>query len=166
MSRRARASAAPSKPTIDRAWAARLSRALVIGALVAGVLAASVPGANASVSRVSKTCRSMNTLNQNLDKALASGNTGHLDTGAVNTVSKSFRKAAKSGPKRLKAAENTIADVAASVSHTSSPAAAAVALKAAGAKLTDRAGDVGNVHPHQLLGNDPGDDVSAPTVTG
>jgi hypothetical protein len=111
-------------------------RVLVIGLLVAAGLGARVPGANASVSGVSKACRSLNTLNQNLDKALASGNTGHVDTGAVSSLSKSFRKAAKTSPKSLKSAENTIADVAANVSHTSSAAAAAAALKAAGTKLT------------------------------
>jgi flagellin-like hook-associated protein FlgL len=136
MSRRALGSAAWSKPTVDRTRTTRPFRVLAIGVLVVGGLAAWAPGANASVSSVSKTCKSLNTLNQTLDKALASADTGHVDTGAVDNVSKSFRKAAKNGPKSLKSAENTIADVATSVSHTSSPTAAAATLRAAEAKLT------------------------------
>src|SRR6478672_7423590 len=130
------AGAARSKLTVRRIRMMRPLCVLVMVALVAGGLAAGVPGANASVPGVSKTCRSLNALNQNLEKAFASGDAGHVDSSAVNSVSKSFRNAAKTGPKSLKSAENTIADVAANVSHTSSPAAAAVALKAAGAKLT------------------------------
>ena len=130
------AGVARSELTVDRIRTMRPLRVLVIGVLVAGALAVRAPGANASVPGVSKTCRSLNTLNQNLEDALASGDTGHVDSSAVNNVAKSFRKAAKTGPKSLKSAENTIADVAANVSHTNSPAAAAVALKAGGAKLT------------------------------
>ena len=130
------AGAAGSELTLDRIRKMRPLRVLVIGVLVAGGLAAGAPVANASVPRVSKTCRSLNALNQNLENAFASGDAGHVDSAAVNNVSKSFRKAAKTGPKSLKSAENTIADVATNVSHTNSPAAAAVALKAAGAKLT------------------------------
>ena len=130
------AGAARSKLTVRRIRMMRPLCVLVMVALVAGGLAAGVPGANASVPGVSKTCRSLNALNQNLENAFASGDAGHVDSSAVNSVSKSFRNAAKTGPKSLKSAENTIADVAANVSHTSSPAAAAVALKAAGAKLT------------------------------
>ena len=130
------AGAARSKLTVRRIRKMRPLRLLAAGVLVAGGFAAGAPAANASVPRVSKTCRSLNTLNQNLENAFASGDAGHVDSSAVNNVSKSFRKAAKAGPKSLKSAENTIADVAANVSHTNSPAAAAVALKAAGAKLT------------------------------
>ena len=135
MSRRALAGAARSNTTADRPRTMRALRMLVIGVLVAGGLAAQVEGANASVPGVSKTCRSLNTLNQSLQNSLASGDTGHVDTGEVNSLSKSFRKAAKNSPKSLKTAENTIADVAANVSHTSSAGAAAAALKAGGTKL-------------------------------
>ncbi len=130
------AGAARSKLTVRRIRMMRPLCVLAMVALVAGGLAAGVPGANASVPGVLKTCRSLNALNQNLENAFASGDAGHVDSSAVNNVSKSFRNAAKTSPKSLKSAENTIADVAANVSHTSSPAAAAVALKAAGAKLT------------------------------
>ncbi len=135
MSRRVLAGAARSEPAADRPRTVPAFRLLVIGVLVAGGLAARVDGANASVPSVSKTCQSLNTLNQNLENALHSGGTGDVDTGAVSNLSKSFRKAAKSSPKSLKTSENTIADVAANVSHTSSPAAAAAALKAGGTKL-------------------------------
>jgi hypothetical protein len=111
-------------------------RVAVIGVLVAAGLVAWVPGANASASSASKTCQSLTTLNKNLEKAFPSGNSGHLDTGAIENLSKSFRKAEKGSPASLKAAESTIADVAANVSHTGSTAAAAAALKAGGTKLT------------------------------
>ena len=130
------AGAGRSRSTVHRTGMMRTIRLLVIGVLVAGGLAALAPEANASVPTVSKTCRTLNTLNQNLEKALASGESGHVDTGAISNLSKSFRKAEKTSPKSLKSAENTIADAAANVSHTSSPAAAAAALKAAGQKLT------------------------------
>ena len=112
-------------------------RLAVAGALIAGMggmFAAS--GASASVPAVSKTCQSLNTLNENLDAAIASGDAGKVDSGAINSLSKSFRKAAKTAPKPLKSAMNTIADVAAHVAGAGSPAAAAAALKKAGAKFT------------------------------
>src|SRR4051794_31142332 len=98
-------------------------RILVIGTLVTGGLAALAPGVTASVPGVPKNCQSLNTLNQNLEKALKSGDSGQVDTGAISNLSKAFRKAEKTSPKSLKSAENTIADVAANVSHTSSAAA-------------------------------------------
>lgn len=124
------------RSSVHRMRMLRTSRLLVIGLLVAGGLTALAPGANASVPSVSKTCRSLNSLNQNLQKALASGDSGQIDTGAISNLSKSFRKAEKTSPKSLKSAENTIADAAASVSHTSDAAAAAAAIKAAGSRLT------------------------------
>ena len=125
-----------SRPTLHRTPMLRTIRLFVIGVLLAGGLAALAPRANASVPSVSKTCRTLNSLNQNLEKALASGESGQIDTGEISNLSKSFRKAEKTSPKSLKSAEKTIADAAANVSHTSSPAAAAAALKAAGQKLT------------------------------
>lgn len=111
----------------------RMLLVLVVGALVASGLAVLAPGASASVPVVSKTCRSLNALNTKLDAAL---NLGKVDSGAIGNLSKSFRSAAKTGSKSLKSAMNTIADVAADVSHTGSTAAAAAALKKAGQKIT------------------------------
>jgi hypothetical protein len=114
----------------------RTLRVLVIGVLIAGVLAVSASGAIASAPAVSKICRSLNPLNQKLQKALSSADSGKVDSGAVKDVSTSFGKAAKSGPKTLKSAMSTIAAVAANVAHASSTAGAAAALKNGGAKLT------------------------------
>jgi hypothetical protein len=114
----------------------RAVRVLLIGVLVAGAVTVMALGASASVPAASKACRSLNTLNQNLDKAIASGNSGKVDSGTINNLSKSFRRAAKTGPKALKSAMNTIADVAADVAETSSPAAAAAALRRAGQKFS------------------------------
>jgi hypothetical protein len=113
----------------------RRFRVFVVGVLVAGGLAVLAPGAGASLPTVSKTCRSLNTLSKNLDKAVANGNLGQVDSGAINSLSKSFRKAAKTAPKSLKSAMNTIADVAADVADAGSPATAAAALKKAGQKF-------------------------------
>jgi hypothetical protein len=114
----------------------RSFRVSVVGVLVAGGLAVLVPAASASVPSVSKACQSLNKLNKSLNKAVASGNVGEVDSGAINNLSESFRKAAKTAPKALKSVMNTIADVAADVADTGSPAAAAAALKKAGAKFT------------------------------
>jgi hypothetical protein len=103
------------------------------GAALAAGASASVPGAS---NTASKKCQSYSALNARLDAALSSGDTGKVDTGAVNDVAKGFRSAAKSAPKSLKSAMNTIADVANSVSHTSTPLAAAAELKKAGPKIT------------------------------
>jgi hypothetical protein len=111
----------------------RSLRVFAVGVLLAGGLAVLAPGASAAVS---KTCQSLNTLNKKLDDAIASGDAGTVDSGAINNLSKSFRKAAKTAPKPLKSAMNTIADVAADVADTGSPAAAAAALKKAGQKFT------------------------------
>jgi hypothetical protein len=114
----------------------RSIRVSAVGVLVAGGLAVLASGASASVPAVPKTCQSLNTLNEKLDAAIASGDAGKFDSDAINKMSKSFRKAAKTAPKTLKAAMNTIADVAANVAGAGSPAAAAAALKKAGQKFT------------------------------
>jgi hypothetical protein len=114
----------------------RTFRVFAVGALVAGGLAVLAPGAGASLPAVSKACRSLNTLNTSLDEAVASGNSGKFDSGAINNLSKSFRKAAKTAPKSLKSAMNTIADVAANVAGAGNTAAAAAALKKGGQKFS------------------------------
>jgi hypothetical protein len=113
----------------------RTLRGLVVGVLVGAGLAVLAPGAIASVPAASKTCRSLTTLNSNLEKAFKSGDSGKFNAGSVATLSKSFRKAAKTGPKSLKSAMNAIADVAASVSHANSPLAAAGVLRSNLSKL-------------------------------
>jgi hypothetical protein len=114
----------------------RTFRVLVVGALLAGGLAVLAPGASASVPDVSKTCQSLSTLNKSLEQAIASGNSGKFDSGAINNLSKAFRKVAKTGPKTLKSSMNTIADVAANVAGSGSTAAAAAALKKGGQKFS------------------------------
>ena len=114
----------------------RRLRVLAVGALVAGALAVLAPGAGASVPGVSKTCQSLNTLNQKLGQAIASGDAGKFDSGAISDLSSSFRKAAKTGPKSLRSAMNTIAAVASNVAGAGSTGAAATALTNGGAKLT------------------------------
>jgi hypothetical protein len=114
----------------------RTLRVLVVGALIAGGLAVLAPGATASVPAASKACKSLNTLDQKLQKALASAETGKVDSGTISNLSTSFRNGAKTAPKSLRSAMTTIAAVAANVAHTSSTAEAAAALKNGGSKLT------------------------------
>jgi hypothetical protein len=113
----------------------RALRALVVAVLIAGGVAVLATQASASAPAVSKTCQSLNSLDAKLQKALSSSKSGTVDSGAVSDVSTSFRKAAKSGPGSLKSTMNAIADIARDVSHTSSTAEAAVALKKDTAKL-------------------------------
>jgi hypothetical protein len=114
----------------------RAVRAMFIGVLVAGGLTVLAPSATASTAAASKACTSLQSLNQKLEKALKSADTGKVDTGAAGDVSSSFRKAVKSSPGSLKSAMNTIASVGDDVSHTGSTAAALAVLKSAGAKFT------------------------------
>ncbi len=114
----------------------RTFRVLVVVLLVAGGLAVLLPRASASVPARSKTCRSLNSLNDDLRTALATGDAGKVDTSAVSHLSSSLRKAEKSSPKSLRSAMKTMAVVAANVAHTSSPTAAALALKEGGQKLS------------------------------
>ena len=127
---------------------------VVIGVLVAGGLTALAPGANASVPSVSKTCRSLNSLNENLQKALASGDSGQIDTGAISNLSKSFRKAEKTSPKSLKSAENTIADAAAKCEPHQQRGCGSSRNQGSRIETHGRGGDVGDLHRKKLLGSD------------
>ena len=69
----------------------RMFRVLVVGVLVAGGLAMLRPGASASVPALSKTCKSLKSLDKNLNKVVTSSK---YDSGAANNLSKSFRQAA------------------------------------------------------------------------
>jgi len=113
----------------------RTVRGLMVGVLIAGGLVVMAPGAVASTPAVSKTCQSLNSLNQKLQKALTGTRAGKVDVGAVSDVASSFRKAAKTAPGSVKSSMNTIAGVAGDVAHSSSTAEAAAVLKSAGAKI-------------------------------
>ena len=113
----------------------RTLRVLVVALLIAGGLAVLAPEATASAPAAPKVCQSLNSLNQKLQKALASARTGKADTAAAGVVSSSFRKGAKNSPGSLKSAMNTIAGVAGNVAHSSSTAEAVAALKNGGTKF-------------------------------
>jgi hypothetical protein len=114
----------------------RTIRVLVVGVLLAGGLAVLAPNAVASAPAASKACQSLKSLNQKLEKALASDRTGKVDTGAVSDVASSFKKPPKGVPANVKSAMSTIASVASNVGHSGSTAGALAALRRAGAKLT------------------------------
>ena len=113
----------------------RTFRALVVVLLALGALVVLQPAAGAAVPGQSKTCRSLSSLDTKLHAALESGNSGKVDTSAIGSLASSLRKDEKSSPKSIRSAMGTMADVAANVAHTSSPAAAALALKQGGQKL-------------------------------
>ena len=71
-------------------------RVFVVGALIAGGIVMLAPGASASVPASSKTCKSLESLDKVLNKVVTSSN---YDSGTINNLSKSFRKAAKTAPK-------------------------------------------------------------------
>ena len=114
----------------------RTVRVFLIGALVAGGLAVLASGATASTPAASKTCQSLTSLNQKLQKALASAKTGKVDTGVVGDVSSSFKKVPKGSPGSVKSAMGTIASVAGNVAHSSSTAHALAVIRNSGAKFT------------------------------
>ncbi len=133
----------------------RTFRVLAIFLLVAGGLAVLLPDASASVPTLSKTCKSLNSLDKSLRTALAAGDAGNVNTSAVSALSKSLRKAEKSGPKSLRSAMKTMGDVAANVAHTSSPAAAALALKKGGQKLAAALVTWGTYIANHCTGSNP-----------
>ena len=79
-------------------------------------------------------------------------------------LSKSFRKAEKTSPKSLKSAENTIADAAASVSHTSSGGCGSSRNQGSRIETHGRGRDVGDLHRKKLLGSDTLNDVDVPAI--
>ena len=111
----------------------RTFRVFVLGVLVASGLAMLAPGASASVPALSKTCKSLKSLDKVLNKVVTSSN---YDSGTINNLSKSFRKAAKTAPQSLRSAMNAIAAVASDAAGAGSPTAAAAALKKDGQKLS------------------------------
>ena len=113
----------------------RVFRVLVVGALMAGGLVLLAPGASGSAPAVSKACKSLKSLDKKLNKVIAGGESGNYDSGAINDVSKSFKNAAKTGPKSLRSAMRTIASVASAAAAAGNPTAAAAALKKGGQTL-------------------------------
>jgi len=111
----------------------RMFRVLVGGVLIAGGLVMWAPGANGAVLAAPKTCKSLKSLDKKLNNVVRSG---HYDSGTINNLSKSFRNAAKTGPKRLRSAMKVIAAVASDAAGAGSTAGAAAALKKDAPKLS------------------------------
>jgi intergrase/recombinase len=88
----------------------RTFRVLVLAALAAGSLTVLAPAASASAPAVSKTCKSLDTLNKALDDVDV-GSGKNIDLSQLDDVADAFHKAARTAPKKLKAALNTIGDV-------------------------------------------------------
>ena len=111
----------------------RMFRVLVGGVLIAGGLVMLAPGTNGAVLAAPKTCKSLKSLDKKLNNVVRSG---HYDSGTINNLSKSFRNAAKTGPKRLRSAMKVIAAVASDAAGAGSTAGAAAALKKDAPKLS------------------------------
>jgi hypothetical protein len=88
----------------------RTFRLLMIAALAAGGLTVLAPEAGASVPGVSKTCKSLNKLQKELDKVDPS-DTENFDFDELGDIGSAFHKAAKGAPSKLKSAMNSIGDV-------------------------------------------------------
>src|SRR4030088_3457607 len=88
----------------------RRFRVLVVAVVAAGTLVLLVPGASASAPAVSKTCKSLNTLEKKL-AAIDPSSAKNLDFSQLGEIGSAFHKAAKSAPAKLKSALNTIGDV-------------------------------------------------------
>jgi hypothetical protein len=113
----------------------RTIRVLVLAALAAGSLTVLAPAASASAPAVSKTCKSLNTLNKKLAKINPS-DSKDLEFGALGDIGSAFHKAAKSAPPKLKSALNTIGDVYESMGDAGSVSGALAAYGKNGQKYT------------------------------
>jgi hypothetical protein len=98
-------------------------RVLVLVALAAGSVAVLAPAASASVPATSKTCAALNTLDKELQN-INPGTSKKFDYKALGQTADAFHKAAKSAPRALKAAMNTIGDVFADISNADSASGA------------------------------------------
>ena len=110
----------------------RVFRMFVVGMLIAGgmVMVAEAPGG--SVPAASKSCKSLQALDKQLSKVVRSNN---YKSSTISSLTKSFRDAAKSAPKSIKSAMNTIATVASDAAAAGSVSGAAAALRKDGTKL-------------------------------
>ena len=97
----------------------RTFRVLVLAALTVGGLALMAPGATATAPATSKTCTALNTLNKELQNINPSSSK-KLNYKALGQTADAFHKAAKSAPRALKAAMNTIGDVFDDISSANS----------------------------------------------
>ena len=111
----------------------RLFRVFVGGMLISAGLVMLAQGASGAVPAVSKACKSLTSLDKQLNKVV---NSATYDSGTISNLAKSFKSGAKSAPKSIKSAMNTIASVASDAAGAGSTAAAAAALKKDGQKLT------------------------------
>jgi hypothetical protein len=93
----------------------RAFRFVVVAALVAGGLMLLASGAQATVSAASKGCKTLVTLNKELQKFQPSND--EFDAQSLRGIAGAFRKAARSAPKQLKSAMNTFATVYADVAN-------------------------------------------------
>ena len=110
----------------------RMFRMFVVGMLIAGgmVLVAEAPGG--SVPAASKSCKSLQALDKQLSKVVRSND---YESSTISSLAKSFRDAAKSAPKSIKSAMNTITTVASDAAAAGSVSGAAAALRKDGTKL-------------------------------
>jgi hypothetical protein len=114
----------------------RVFRVSAVGLLIASGLMVLAPAASGAVPGVSKTCKSLQSLDKQLTKVLDSSNAGKYNSGTVSDLSKSFKKGEKTAPKSLRSSMGTIATVAASAAAAGNPTAALAVIRNAGAKLT------------------------------
>ena len=113
----------------------RSFRALVLTALAAAGLTVLAPVATASAPAVSKACKSLNTLQKELDKVDPS-DASNFDFDQLNEIGDAFHKAAKSAPTKLKSALNTIGGIYSDMGDADNVAGAVQAFGKSGQKYT------------------------------
>jgi hypothetical protein len=101
----------------------RAFRFVVVAALVAGGLSLLAPSAHAAVPTASQGCKTIDKLNKELQKVEPSN--GDFDPGSLQGIATAFRKGARTAPKQLKSAMNTIATVYADIGNAGSRGEAA-----------------------------------------
>jgi hypothetical protein len=87
----------------------RALRLLLVGLIACGALVAFAPSSGAAVPAASKACNSYKKLQKDLDNADPTDAKG-FDASAFKQVGAAFKKAAKSSPKKVKSALNTLGD--------------------------------------------------------
>ena len=106
-------------------------------ALAAAGLTVLAPVATASAPAVSKACKSLNTLQKELDKVDPSDSSSRLRLRpAERAIGDAFHKAAKSAPTKLKSALNTIGGIYSDMGDADNVAGAVQAFGKSGQKYT------------------------------
>jgi hypothetical protein len=113
----------------------RALRLLLVAAMACGTLLVLGPAASAAVPTASKACNTYTQLQEDIADA-GIENSNDFDADAVQQVGKAFRKAAKSAPKNVKSAMNTLATLYEAIGGNENSAEAFAAFAKNGEKIS------------------------------